>query len=424
MFKKNYFKVAVIGLGYVGLPLYLSLKKKKIDTIGLDQDSQKIKSLNKNKSYNTDVSDKTLRNIKYKKIFDINKFNNISDRNTIIFCLPTPLKNNNQPDLSYIINAFNKIKNSISDDTILILESTVYPGATKKIFKKFIENKKFKLFGVDYAYSSERISPGQSDQKKFKIKFDDIDKVISANNNRSRNKMRSLYSFLFKKTYMAKSIEIAETSKLLENTYRAVNIGLVNEFKKICYSLKLNINDIIDTASSKPFGFTPFRPGPGVGGHCIPIDPVYFSWIAKKNNQKTKFIDLARKTNLEITNWVLNKILSIIKKKKAKKILIIGIAYKEDVNDLRESPILKIYEKLAEKKIELNFYDPHIPSFRKGNKIIWGLKKLVNLRRFDICILGTAHSNLDYSKILKESKIIIDTRGKFNNINRENILQF
>jgi UDP-N-acetyl-D-glucosamine dehydrogenase len=423
MFTKNYFKVAVIGLGYVGLPLYISLQKKKIDTIGLDQDSQKIKSLNINKSYNSDVSDKTLKNIKDKKFFDINKYNNISDRNAIIFCLPTPLKNSNQPDLSYIINAFNKIKNSISDDTILILESTVYPGATKEIFKKFIENKKFKPFGVDYAYSSERISPGQSDQKKFKIKFDNIDKVISANNNRSRNKVRSLYSFLFKKIYMAKSVEIAETSKLLENTYRAVNIGLVNEFKKICYSLKLNINDIIDTASSKPFGFTPFRPGPGVGGHCIPIDPVYLSWIAKKNNQKAKFIDLARKTNLEITNWVFNKILLMIKKKNAKKILMIGITYKEDVNDLRESPLLKIYKKLGEKKIELNFYDPHISSFKIGNKIIKGLKKLVNLRRFDICILGTAHSNLDYSKILKESKTIIDTRGKFNNIKRENILQ-
>ena len=417
MFSKKYFKVAVVGLGYVGLPPYLQLKKKGIDVIGIDKDKKKINSLKKNKSYIIDVKNNELNKIKNKTFYTNNEFSRVSGCNFIILCLPTPLKKNNSPDISYIEKSFKEFRKYLKKDTLIVLESTVYPGATKEIFSKYITSTFNINDRIDYGYSSERISPGQTDEKKYKVRYHDITKVVSANKIYSKKKIKFFYNLIFKKVYLAKSIETAEMSKLLENSYRAVNIGLVNEFKIICDNLKIDINDVIDTASTKPFGFTSFRPGPGVGGHCIPVDPMFVKWIAKKKNYDAKFISLAHACNLKITNWVFNKILVRLKKlnkNSFNKIVIIGIAYKEDVNDYRESPAVKLFIKFINKKFKIDFYDPYVDKIYINKRTFNSLKNL-NHFKDNIAIIATAHNNVDYKKIYKDSKLIFDTRGVYKN---------
>jgi len=234
MYKKKNFKVAIIGLGYVGLPLYLLCLQKKIDVVGYDLNSKKIDQLKNNSSYIVDVKNSDLKKYESKKLFTMGKIKNINDRNLIVFCLPTPILKNKDPDMSYIKKALISMKDYISDDTFLILESTVYPGATREILGSFIKFKLKKKTGIEYGFSSERISPGQNDKRKFKINYNSIPKVISGSSKKALNFINSFYKILFKKTHKVKSIEIAEMSKLLENSYRAVNIGLVNEFKILC----------------------------------------------------------------------------------------------------------------------------------------------------------------------------------------------
>ena len=423
MYKKKNFKVAIIGLGYVGLPLYLLCLQKKIDVVGYDLNSKKIDQLKNNSSYIVDVKNSDLKKYESKKLFTMGKIRNINDRNLIIFCLPTPILKNKDPDMSYIKKALISMKDYISDDTFLILESTVYPGATREILGSFIEFKLKKKTGIEYGFSSERISPGQNDKRKFKINYNSIPKVISGSSKKALNFINSFYKILFKKTHKVKSIEIAEMSKLLENSYRAVNIGLVNEFKILCKHNNINIHDVITAASTKPFGYNPFEPGPGVGGHCIPIDPLFVSWYAKNNGLSADFIELARKENIEITNWVVRKIFKIIRDLKFKKvkILVLGVAYKQDVNDTRESPALKIMNKLRKYKVKLNYFDPFIPNIFINKKKFISLKNLNSISSYDIVILTTNHSNLPFKKILDKSKILIDTRGQYKNSINKNL---
>ena len=413
------FKVGIVGLGYVGLPLYVLCKKKNIDTYGFDLDKKKIKNLKKNISTIVDTSSKDLRKIKNKFLFTMEELKNISSRNLIIFCLPTPVTKKNNPDMSHIIKAVNLISNFISNETILMIESTVYPGATREIFERLIKKKLKKKIQIGYGFSSERISPGHGDTKKYKIKYHSIPKVVSANEKKYLDVANKFYKKIFTHTYIAKSIEIAEMSKLLENSYRSVNIGLVNEFKVLCEKSFLNIHDVIDAAATKPFGFTSFHPGPGVGGHCIPIDPLFVSWFAKKNRLSADFIELARKKNIEITKWVVNKILILVKKIKIKKknikLLIVGMAYKEDINDYRESPSLKILKKFMDLKIQVNFYDPYVQSIFIKDKKINSIRNLNLIKNYDIVVLATKHSNLPYKKIFNNSKILVDTKGCYKN---------
>ena len=328
--------------------------------------------------------------------------------------------------MSYIKNALSQISKYLGNETIMIIESTVYPGATREIFDEIIK-KRLKPKKINYGFSSERISPGQTDTKKFKIKYHSIPKVVSANNEKTLKKIGVFYKYLFKKIFFAKSIEIAEMSKLLENSYRSVNIGLVNEFKMLCDKKKINIHDVISAASTKPFGFTAFTPGPGVGGHCIPIDPLFVSWFAKKNNMSADFIELARKKNLQITNWVHKKILNLLRnfKKKKKKILLIGAAYKEDVNDYREAPTLKLIKKFNKNlNFIVDYYDPHIPIIEFDKKKYFSIKNLKYISKYDLVILITNHSILPYKKILNDSKILVDTRGYYKKITRNDLYHF
>ncbi len=424
MSKQKKFKVAILGLGYVGLPLYCLCMQKGVDVLGFDLSKKIINDLKKNKSHISDISNDELKKYELKKLFNMSEIKNISERDIIIFCLPTPILKNKNPDMGYIKKALNLIKNHVSDNAVLILESTVYPGGTREIFTEFIKKKLKKEIKINFGFSSERISPGQKDKKKFKINYQNIPKVVSGNNEKTLKKINFFYKNLFKKTYQTKSIEVAEMSKLLENSYRAVNIGLVNEFKILCKSKDINFHDVISAASTKPFGFRPFNPGPGVGGHCIPIDPLFVSWFAKKNGLTADFIELARKKNIEVTNWVAKKILQKFKYLNIKKgkILVIGLAYKEDVNDSRESPSIKIIEKLMKNKINVDYFDPLIPEALINRKRFYSVKNINSISLYDIVILATNHSNLPFKKILDNSKILIDTRGQFKNSNSKNLL--
>lgn len=417
--KSKKIKVGVIGLGYVGLPLLKLISDKKIEVFGFDINQSKINLLKKNKSYISDLNNKDIQKIK-KNFFSRRNFNKLTDCDVIILCLPTPLNKNLTPDMSFVKKLFNEIKIYLREEQVIILESTVYPGATENIFLDYL-NKKFEI-GKNFflCYSPERINPGV----KGNIKYIDTAKVVSGYTNNCKILATNFYRLIFKKVHTTESIQIAETSKLYENAYRSVNIGLANQMKMIADKMKINIHKVIDASSTKPFGFTKFIPGPGLGGHCIPIDPIFLSWTAKKYNSNAKFIDLARKVNLDVTNWVIKKIFSNIKKYKIKKILILGMAYKANVNDDRESPSKKIFESMNKKKIKVNFYDPLIYKTFINNKSFLSLKKLSkkNIQSYDAIIVCADHSNINYGLIYKNAKLIFDTRGVYSKYSNNKII--
>tara|TARA_B100001123_G_scaffold448270_1_gene608589 strand:+ start:2895 stop:4154 length:1260 start_codon:yes stop_codon:yes gene_type:complete len=416
--KSKKIKVGVIGLGYVGLPLFLLLSKKFM-VYGFDNDQRKINLLKNKKSYISDILANELNKININNFYSIEEIKKISECNFIIICLPTPLKKKS-PDMSYIIEAFTNIYKHLKKGQTIILESSVYTGATKKVFKKKLSNK-FNL-GKNFflCYSPERIDPGRPKDFK-KTSYKNITKLVSGYSPNCLKKIYFLYNSVFTDIYKCDSIEIAETAKLFENIYRSVNIGLVNEMKIISHKLNLNIHKIVDAAGSKPFGFRKFFPGPGVGGHCIPIDPLYMSWISKKNNYNPKFIDLSVKTNKKINKWTIDNILLHLPKKKKTKILVLGLTYKKDVNDLRESPSLKIFRTLFLKKYKLSFSDPYIGSIKIKKNIFYSTI-VKNFSKYDCTLLLTDHTDFKYKKILQESKLIIDTRGKYKDFNSPKII--
>lgn len=413
---KKKINVGVIGLGYVGLPLLL-LINKKFNVFGFDKDNHKINMLKKKLSYISDVKNNELKKLDPNIFCYSSEYHKLSLCDYVIICLPTPLKKN-LPDMSYIENCFSEIYNNLKKNQTIILESSVYTGATKKIFEKKI-NKKFKI-GKNFflCYSPERIDPGQ-DKFNEKTKYVNITKLISGHSKKCLAKIRFLYKSVFKTIYECNSIEVAETAKLLENIYRSVNIGLVNEMKIISHKLNLNIHQVIDAAGSKPFGFRKFSPGPGVGGHCIPIDPVFMSWLAKKNNSESKFINLSVQANKRVTDWTIKNIIQRLKKKS--KIILLGLAYKKDVNDMRESPSLKIFKSLILKKYNVKYYDPYVKNVKINNKFYSSIS-VKDYSKFDNILLLTDHSNFKYNKILKEGKSIIDTRGRYKSSNSPKVI--
>ena len=414
------FKVGIIGLGYVGLPRSLQFCERGISVCGIDIDTSKIKKLKEGKSYLTNINDFKIKKIIKKKIFfPTDDFSNISKVENIIICLPTPLTNLNKPDLSYIKNTFNKIKKFLKPHQMICLESTSYPGTTSEIFVNFLK-KKF-LIGKNFylGFSPERNDPG------LKLNISQIPKIVSGFSNNCLNKSYKLYKPIFNRIIKAETLETAEMTKIYENVFRAVNIGFVNEMKKICKNMEINIHDVINLAKTKPFGFMPFYPGPGLGGHCIPIDPFYLSWKAKKLGLDTKFIQTSGKINRAMPGWIIgniNKYFFYKKKKRnnltGKKFLILGISYKKNINDMRESPALEIINNLLRYNSKVSFFDPFfkkVPKTRKYNfeKIKRSKLSKSNLVKFDGVILVTDHDNVNYKKILNYSKVIFDTRNKY-----------
>ena len=421
-------KICVVGLGYVGLPLAIRLIKSNVNVFGYDTDKKKIDYLKNGKSYISNISNNELIYFKKNKKNLFRNISNLKKIDVFIVCLPTPLSNNNKPEMKYVHNFFESLRQFIHDGQVFILESTVYPGASLEIINKL--NLKQKILNKKnfFIFSPEREDPGNT---KFSYKF--TPKVVSGFTKECLKIGKKIYSLFVKKTVSTTSLEVAETSKLLENIFRSVNIGLINEFKIICKKMNINIYDVIDVAATKNFGFMKFYPGPGLGGHCIPIDPFYLSWASKKKGYDPKFIKLSGYINKNITSWVLKNILNYFLKKKInyknKKILIIGIAYKKNVDDDRETPAYYIMNKLLQKNIKIQYHDPYIKKIRKGRKF----KNLSNFKSIELskkniqnslaAIILTDHDEIDYNKIRKYSNLIFDTRGKYKKTINENIIQ-
>ena len=407
--------IGIIGLGYVGLPLALSFSNKKFKVTGYDIDKMKLNNLNKNNSYIKHIPNSMIKKNSANLLFTSN-FNLINNNDVIILCLPTPITKKNEPDLSFILTTINLIKRSFRKGQLIILESSTYPGSTRKMLTSKLKN--FKL-GNDFflGYSPEREDPNNKNYN-----LSNIPKICSGYSVYCQNLVKTLYKKIVKKTVMVESLEIAEFAKLYENIYRSVNIGLVNELKIIAQKLNLDIYKIIDAAKTKPFGFQAFYPGPGVGGHCIPVDPYYLSWLANKNNQSSKLIYHAGKINSKMPGWIISQIPNI---NKMRKILIIGAAYKKDLDDTRESPAIKFINILEKKKIKLNIYDPYIKFLKSRNLkkkyVSVKLEKKI-LKKSDCVIILTDHSNINYHFIYKYSNLIIDTRNIYK-IKNDKILK-
>ena len=404
--------IAVIGLGYVGLPLTVEFAKKGFSVIGIDTDKEKIERIESGNSYISDVSSAGLRPLIKKRLKCYSDYSKLKQADIIIIAVPTPLRKTRKPDISFILKVVRKISKSINRGQLIILESTTYPGTTREVL--------LPLLGKSIAFSPERVDPGN---KRYKTK--DIPKIVGGINKKSTQLTKLLYSQIIKKIISVSSPEIAEMAKIWENTFRAVNIGLANEMALICNKLDIDVWEVIAAAKTKPFGFLPFYPGPGLGGHCLPVDPLYFSWKAGLKGIETRFIRLADEINSAMPNYVVERIKRILtdrplgRTKKAlcnSKILILGITYKKNIADIRESPAIEIIKILHRRKARVSYSDPFIKEVEIGNKIFISrpLSKRF-LSQQDCVVIVTDHS-LDYNLVAQNSSHILDTRNVLENI--------
>lgn len=419
-------KVGVIGLGYVGMPLAIELSKKGYQVYGIDINVEKISRLKNMDFYISGVNKEDLHEvINSKKFIPTNDFSVISSLDSINICVPTPLTKDNIPDMSYIKSVVEEIKQYMHKELLIILESTTYPGTTEELIEYELTKKGYKA-GEDYflCFSPERVDPGNG---KYNTK--NIPKVIGGKTQLCTEMATLLYKDAIQSLVTVSSPKIAEMSKLLENTFRSVNIAFINEMAMLCEKLEINIWEVIKAASTKPFGFMPFSPGPGIGGHCIPLDPMYLSWKARELNFYSRFIELAHEINHYMPEYVLNKVEialnNVNKSVTNSKILLLGMAYKPNIDDLRESPSLSIYHTLKEMGALVEYNDPYATQFtdNEGNIVHSIELDHQNLRNFDCIILLTNHNVYNYQEISGNSNLIIDTRNAFKNIDTPNIVR-
>ena len=415
--KKREINVGVVGAGYVGLPLS-QLISSKFNLILYDLDKNKVSNIKSNIK-------KLFNNKNNKRVTITNDVKSLKRTDIIIVCLPTPLKFKREPDLSHINSFFKKKKHFYNYNQTIILESTSYPGTSEEIIKKYFSEIKYK-FGTNifFGYSPERVDPGR------KLKLNKIPKIVSGYTSNCKKIVKLFYSNIFHKVHETSSMPTAEITKLYENIYRSVNIALVNEMKMISQKLNLDIYEIINAAKTKPFGFSPFNPGPGLGGHCVPIDPFYLSWKMKQFNMKTNFIELAGKINTQIPRWILGKTRDFLKKRKLSiknlKILIIGMSYKKNVDDIRLSPSIDLLNKLSRFTKNIFYHDPFVKKINRSSGVFKNMKSLKLdkklLMKSDIVMILTDHDKINYNLIYKFSKLIVDTRGVYKNSNSKKIL--
>jgi len=417
-------KVGVVGLGYVGLPLAIEFVGAGYEVIGIDVNETKINSINSGKNYIKDVDD-----IKLKKAVDegflkaTKDFSVVSELDTLSICVPTPLNKEKNPDISFIVSVMNEIKKHLHSNMLIILESTTYPGSTRELILPYIKNDNLSLGdNIFLCFSPERIDPGNKIYN-----TGNTPKIIGGITKKCSNLGKELYSKIINDVIIVSSPETAEMVKLLENTFRAINIGLANEVAIMCEKLGINAWEVIDAAATKPFGFMKFTPGPGLGGHCIPIDPYYLSWKLKTLDYDARFIKLAGEINTQMPMHVINLISSSLNKNKksinGSNILIIGVTYKKDIDDCRESPALDVIELLEKAGSVVSYYDPYVPKLDFNNVKLNGISNLNNefISKIDACVILTDHSNIDYKILLDNNKLIIDTRNVFPNIKNNNI---
>ncbi len=409
--------IGIVGLGYVGLPLMLSYSEIGFRVLGIDIDQHKVDSLNAGKSYIGHIpSEKVARavGLGFEATAD---FNRIKEADAVILCVPTPLNKHREPDMSFVISTTDSLKPYLRKGQIISLESTTYPGATEEELLPRVQDRGL-VVGEDIflVYSPEREDPGNLD-------FDTctIPKIVGGHTSACREVGIALYQHVIDRVVPVSSTKVAEMTKLLENIHRAVNIGLVNEMKTVADRMGIDIFEVVDAAATKPFGFTPYYPGPGLGGHCIPIDPFYLTWKAREYGVHTRFIELSGEVNRAMPEYVVSKLMDGLnnagKPLRGSKVLVLGVAYKKNVDDMRESPSVEIMELVRAKGAQVAYSDPHVPVFPKMREHHFSLssEQLTgkNLIKFDAVILATDHDKFDYELIKNSAKLIIDSRGKF-----------
>ena len=427
--KKKKAHIGIIGLGYVGLPLAIEFCKTGFQVTGLDIDQEKIDLLSRGKSYINHISGANIKHLNQEcKFKGTTNFTLISNLDCILICVPTPLSKNREPDMSYIIATAQKISPHLVKNQLIVLESTTFPGTTQEVLIPALEAGSELKANKDFfiAYSPEREDPNN---KEYSIAT--TPKVIGADNPKSLELANAIYSSIVNKTVLVSGTKVAEATKLTENVFRAVNIALVNELKVIYEKMGIDIWEVIEACSTKPFGFMPFYPGPGLGGHCIPIDPFYLTWKAREHGITTRFIELAGEINTLMPDYVIQKIIFALNREgkslKNSRILLLGLAYKKNVDDTRESVTFKIMELLEEKGAVTDYNDPYIPiikSTRKYKKFTG--KKSIPLKKinaYDCVVILTDHTFYDFKAIEEHSSIIVDTRNACGKIKSDKVIK-
>ncbi len=409
--------IGIIGLGYVGLPLGLSFCEENYRVIGFDIDSEKVQKLMNGESYIKHISSNWIEKYVKSDLFQAtDKAMKLAEADIIIVCVPTPLGLHHEPDVSYIIESSNTIKKILKKGQLVILESTSYPGTTEEVMKPILESTGLKT-PQDFflSFSPEREDPGNKEYTTRKIP-----KVVGADDPQSRDLADRIYSKIVK-TVVVSNNKTAEAVKITENIFRCINIALVNELKMIYSEMGIDIWEVIEAAKTKPFGFMPFYPGPGLGGHCIPIDPFYLTWKAKEFGYPTRFIELAGEINTNMPRYVVERLLEEFNLRKknlnGSKVLMIGVAYKRDVDDFRESPAFPVYQHLIEANAQVDYYDPFIPEVPKAHETgdMIGKKSVIldgkKIQEYDVVLIITDHSDIDYQMLVENANLVMDTRN-------------
>ena len=413
--------ISVIGLGYVGLPLAVRFAKRGFKVFGLESDKDRLSRSKAKDCYIDDVADKDLISVIDKKqLIPTDDFSKIRESDIIVICVPTPLRRKYTPDISYILKAVRIIAKYQRKNSLVILESTTFPGTTDEFMRPILEKKGLRC-GRDFllAFSPERIDPGN---KEFPVHK--IPKIVGGVTAEATKVTALFYGSVLDKVVTVSSAKVAETSKLLENTFRIVNIALVNEICKMAHKMDIDIWEVIEAAKTKPFGFMPFYPGPGCGGHCIPDDPLYLYWKAKRHGHASKFIKLASDMNSSMPGYIVSRLTEALGNLKRKRILIIGVTYKKDVKDLRKSPVIDLIHELLKEGAGVQYSDPIIP-YLKFNGINLKSIKLNKdaLAKSSCAVIATNHSGVDYGFILKHSPLIFDTRNIFKNTKSKKVIK-
>lgn len=418
--------VGVVGLGYVGLPLAVEKAKAGFKTIGFDIQAAKVDMVNSGQNYIGDVIDEDLKAIVSRGMLSATTdFSFVKDVDFIAICVPTPLDSHQQPDISYVKSSTEEIAKYLTKGTMVVLESTTYPGTTEELLKPILETSGL-VCGEDFylGFSPERVDPGN---KQFKTK--NTPKVVGAIGADAREVIAAMYRAVLEgDVHEVSSPAIAEMEKILENTYRNINIGLANEMAILCNKMGIDYWEVVDAAKTKPYGFQAFYPGPGLGGHCIPLDPYYLSWKAREYGFHTSMIESSMMVNDRMPEYCVERSMAILNKQKkalnGSKVLVLGVAYKNDIDDYRESPAIDVIEKLIDAGAETEFYDPYIPTFREHGKEYRGIEKIDSdiVAGYDLVIITAAHTVFDYEMIQKNAQAIFDTRNAMKDIEaRENI---
>ncbi len=414
-------RIGIVGMGYVGLPLALLFSGQRFRVTGFDVAPDKVKTLNAGGSYIVRISPSEIQEAQKAGFRATADYSEAAQMDVVIICVPTPLNEHHEPDLSFVTGTVTSLAPWLHEGQLIVLESTTYPGTTEEIVVPLLEagnprglkvSRSLDQSGVHVAFSPEREDPGNTDVARH-----DIPKVVGGCGPAATQLASAIYGAIFRRVVTVSSPSVAEMTKLLENIYRCVNIALVNELKQLSMRMGIDIHEVIDAAKTKPFGFQAFYPGPGLGGHCIPIDPFYLSWKARQFDFRTRFIELAGEINTNMPYFVIEKIAAALNQQRKSingaKILVLGVAYKRDIDDLRESPSLTILELLREKGAEVSYNDPYFPTVGHGRHYALDMTNtpLDNLGQYDAVVIVTDHSTYDYKAIVEQSQLVIDTRN-------------